>query len=119
MSDSKYVITTVGQPDYVETPTAMAILMPFMNSGDLLELMHKCVKTKGCRCTDASGVHRTCWEKLGPPYSNAFVLALFYQAVVGVQDLHRKGLVHMDIKLDNIMLNCAKNQSRLGCNNEP
>lgn len=106
MKDSKYVISTVGKPDYVETSDSMYILTPFMNSGDLFGLMKKCVETDGCRCSKG-GIARTCWDKIGGPYSNAYVLALFYQAVLGVQDMHSKGLVHMDIKLENIMVNCV------------
>lgn len=105
MKDSKHVISTVGKPDYLETSDSMYILTPFMNSGDLLGLMKKCVETDGCRCSKG-GIARTCWDKIGGPYSNAYVLALFYQAVLGVQDMHSKGLVHMDIKLENIMMNC-------------
>eukprot|EP00913_Durusdinium_trenchii_P018541 g17422.t2 len=83
----------------------MYILMPFLNGGDLFDLMEKCVLTKGCRC--GKGM---CWDKLGPPYSNTYVLALFYQATLGVQEIHSKGLVHMDIKTENIMMNCVNNK---------
>lgn len=106
MKDSKHVISTVGKPDYLETSDSMYTLTPFMNSGDLLGLMKKCVETDGCRCSKG-GIARTCWDKIGGPYSNAYVLTLFYQAVLGVQDMHSKGLVHMDIKLENIMMNCV------------
>ena len=91
---------------YLETSDSMYILTPFMNSGDLLGLMKKCVETDGCRCSKG-GIARTCWDKIGGPYSNAYVLTLFYQAVLCVQDMHSKGLVHMDIKLENIMMNCV------------
>ena len=105
MNGSKHVISTVGKPDYVETPDSMYILTPFMNSGDLFDLMKKCIETDGCRCSKG-GIARTCWDKIGGPYSNAYVLALFYQVVLGVKDMHSRGLVHMDIKLENIMMNC-------------
>ena len=29
-----------------------------------------------------------------------------YQAMKGVQALHSHGMVHMDLKLDNVMVNC-------------
>lgn len=52
--------------------------------GDLFDLMEKCVLTKGCRC--GKGM---CWDKLGPPYSNTYVLALFYQAMSCWADLNK------------------------------
>lgn len=109
MKGAKCVLSTVGVPDYVETSDAMYTLTPFMNSGDFHDLWTKCVKTKGCQCSK-EGIARTCWDKVGGPYSNAYVLALFYQAVLGVQNIHGKGLVHQDIKPENIMLNCIEDQ---------
>ena len=38
------------------------------------------------------------------------VLALFYQAVEGVVAMHGQGLVHRDIKLENIMVSCKENR---------
>lgn len=32
------------------------------------------------------------------------------QATLGVQEIHSKGLVHMDIKTENIMMNCVNNK---------
>ena len=64
MLDANYVISTVGKPDYVEKPDDMFILMPFLNGGDLLEVMKRCVHTEGCWCTK-DGISRTCWEKMG------------------------------------------------------
>eukprot|EP00435_Cladocopium_sp_Y103_P028213 s171_g7.t1 len=109
MKGAKCVLSTVGTPDYVETSDAVYVLTPFMNSGDFHDLWAKCVETKGCRCSKG-GIARTCWDKIGGPYSNAYVLALFYQAVLGVQNIHGKGLVHQDIKPENIMLNCIEDQ---------
>ena len=84
----------------------MYILTPFMNSGDLFGLMKKCVETDGCRCSKG-GIARTCWDKIGGPYSNAYVLALFTKRSWAYKICHSKGLVHMDIKLENIMVNCV------------
>eukprot|EP00913_Durusdinium_trenchii_P018542 g17423.t1 len=102
MQGAHYVISTVGKPDYVETPDTMDILMPYLNGGDMHDLWKKCMKTKGCVSCEKG----MCWDQLGPPYSNAYILALFYQATLGVQEIHSKGFVHMDIKSENIMLNC-------------
>lgn len=33
MQGAHYVISTVGKPDYVETPDTMDILMPYLNGG--------------------------------------------------------------------------------------
>ncbi|CAK9004895.1 Putative serine/threonine-protein kinase R436 [Durusdinium trenchii] len=102
MQGAHYVISTVGKPDYVETPDTMDILMPYLNGGDMHDLWKKCMKTKGCVSCEKG----MCWDQLGPPYSNAYIFALFYQATLGVQEIHSKGFVHMDIKSENIMLNC-------------
>ena len=92
MQGSKCVISTVGKPDYLETANQMYILMPFMNGGELNDLYNKCLKTSGCVCSTG-----LCWEALGPPYSKAFVLALFYQVARHVQHLRSTCGVSYDI----------------------
>lgn len=106
MAGANYVISTVGKPDYVEEDDAMYILMPYMNSGDFMAALKKCRKTPGCVChKEKNGL---CFEKMGGPWNNTLILAFFYQAVQGVQEMNNKGLVHMDIKPENIMFNCAE-----------
>ena len=84
--------------------------MPFMTGGDLTKLMTKCDDSKTCHCNNvrarSGGKHR-CWEALGEPYSLSYVLALFHQAIQGLDELHAEGLVHMDIKPLNIMPLCS------------
>ena len=50
---------------------------------------------------------RGCHSVVG---SYSKVLALFYQAVEGVVAMHGQGLVHRDIKLENIMVSCKENR---------
>ena len=105
MSGAKHVISAVGKPDYVEEQDQMDILMPFLNHGDLQQMIVKCIGTQGCVChKPQSGI---CFEAMGKPWSKALILVYFYHAAQGVQEMHQKGLVHMDIKTPNIMLNCA------------
>jgi len=105
MSGAKHVISAVGKPDYVEEKDQMDILMPFLNHGDLQQMIVKCVDTQGCVCHKPQS--RLCFEAMGKPWSKALILVYFYHAVQGVQEMHEKGLVHMDLKTQNIMLNCA------------
>ncbi|CAE7805843.1 AURKA [Symbiodinium sp. CCMP2456] len=99
---SDFCISTLGAPDYIDTESGLWIMMPFLNSGSLLQLLEKLENCPAkCRCNS-----RICWERLGAPYSIPFVQALLYQAALGVGALHSQGYHHMDLKPENIMLNC-------------
>ncbi|CAE7585729.1 STK16 [Symbiodinium natans] len=101
---SDYCISTLGAPDYVDTDSGLWIMMPFMNSGNLWQLLQRC-HTAQCRCE-----HRLCWERLGAPHSIPFVQALLYQATLGIGALHAQGYIHMDLKPENIMLSCRQDK---------
>lgn len=99
---SDFCISTLGAPDYIDTESGLWIMMPFLNSGSLLHLLEKLENRPAkWRCNS-----RICWERLGAPYSIPFVQALLYQAALGVGALHSQGYLHMDLKPENIMLNC-------------
>eukprot|EP00439_Symbiodinium_sp_Y106_P049897 s1342_g6.t1 len=99
---SDFCISTLGAPDYIDTESGLWIMMPFLNSGSLLQLLDKLENCPAkCRCGG-----RICWERLGAPYSIPYVQALLYQAALGVGALHSQGYHHMDLKPENIMLNC-------------
>jgi serine/threonine protein kinase len=50
---------------------------------------------------------------LGAPFATDFFLRLAIDISVAVGRLHRRGLLHKDIKPANIMVNCADGQVRL------
>ncbi|CAE7329287.1 CPK22 [Symbiodinium microadriaticum] len=108
---SDYCSSTVGKPDFIDYRGSHYILMPYMNYGDFHDLLNRCVHSPSCRCQgrkSKSGVgqHPLCWEALGPPFSEAWVLTLMLQVMKGVRALHRHHWVHMDLKPENVMLHC-------------
>ncbi|CAJ1381147.1 unnamed protein product [Effrenium voratum] len=109
---SEYCISTVGEPGVVKTGEETWIMTPYFNSGDLFDLRRRCKTTEMC----AEGENlQWYWPALGYPFSKAFVLALFYQALQGTQALHGKGFMHRDIKPENIMVSCSEGRLRGKC----
>lgn len=102
MKDEDFVVSTVGKPDHVDTAEGMWIMMPYLNGGSLRKPLRLCREEMLCKHPAGS------WQALGSPYTLSFMLALFYQVLQGVKSIHSKGLIHMDIKPDNIMVNCGK-----------
>ena len=103
-------------------------MMPLYNAGSFKDLLKSC--SNDAKCTvllfrkydyaehpEGWIEHRkeATWESLpGFKFINRHaVLALFDNALAGLQAIHKQGLVHMDLKPDNIMLNCkGEDQNR-------
>mmetsp|Transcript_53140 Transcript_53140/g.99618 ORF Transcript_53140/g.99618 Transcript_53140/m.99618 type:complete len:407 (-) Transcript_53140:111-1331(-) len=100
-----YCASSLGNPDHVDFQGRRHVLMPFMNQGDFYDLVSRCLSKPSCNCHRPPGMP-LCWEAMGAPYSEPFVLALMLQVMRGVQALLRHHLVHMDLKLENAMLHC-------------
>ncbi|CAJ1358666.1 unnamed protein product [Effrenium voratum] len=96
---SDYCIASTGAPDKVVDSRGLWLMTPFMNRGDLHTIVGECRVDYNCN----RGWHYK-WNKIGT--SQAWIWALMYQAMKGVQALHSHGMVHMDLKLDNVMVNC-------------
>ncbi|CAJ1432590.1 unnamed protein product [Effrenium voratum] len=98
-----YVISSTGSPDTVKDESGLWTVMPFMNSGELHDFEVTC--RSSVLCADQN--HQLLqWEKLGKPYSQVYIWALMFQVMQGVQALHNHGITHMDLKPQNIMINC-------------
>jgi len=96
---SDFCTSTVGVPDLVEGDDGFFLMMPFMNHGSLLDLLRECEHEPSCK-----KYKNRRWKAIGK--SNAYVLALFHDAVRGVEALHSKKIIHTDLKLENVMVNC-------------
>lgn len=108
---SEYVVSTIGVPDTARSPVGEWVMMPFLNGGSLKDLIAKCSDNDGCRCDLHSCPCQgrmqpwACWEEVG--LSLPYVLALFDEVLEGLESIHNTGLAHMDMKPDNIMLQCS------------
>ena len=110
-----YVVHAVGNPTSVESPEVLDpkahpgvkagrwIMMELLNGGSFRDLLKKCSESSKCNCVASKG--RACWEAL-PGMSLPYVLALFEEALEGLEAIHSYHLAHMDIKPDNLMLQC-------------
>ncbi|CAJ1419118.1 unnamed protein product [Effrenium voratum] len=96
---SSFCVSSIGSPDFIDNQDGLWIMMPHFNGGSLREFLNKQCLDRGCA---ASGPKKSWPADIG---GDLFVLALFYEIVEGVQAMHSKQLVHMDLKPDNIMLN--------------
>lgn len=80
------------------TKEGMWIMMPYLDGGSLREHLDSCEKKAEETDPQWQNTHFT------DPCSRYYLLAVFYQVLQGVQSMHQKSIVHMDIKPDNIML---------------
>ncbi|CAE7645663.1 Nuak1 [Symbiodinium necroappetens] len=100
---SDFCISTIGSPSSVDNKDGTWIMMPFMNGGELRDLVRRCRNTEGCRNFN----NRLDWTKVNPQWNTAYILVLFHDIVAGVEALHEQsGMLHADLKLENVMLNC-------------
>ncbi|CAE7341894.1 Camk2g [Symbiodinium pilosum] len=79
--------------------------MPYMNGRDLFSLIGRCEGSTGCSSNSGCKGYHLCWSKV-KGLSMAYVLALFLDVVKGVDAIHERGMLHTDLKPENVMLNC-------------
>ncbi|CAE7336835.1 PRKACB, partial [Symbiodinium pilosum] len=102
---SDLCISSIGTPSYIETNQGFWVMMPYMNRGELYDLIRKCDDKPACKHCGTDG--RRCWEKIDPQYTTPLILSLFHDVVHGVDILYKKtGLLHTDLKPENAMINC-------------
>eukprot|EP00434_Breviolum_minutum_P009333 symbB.v1.2.008226.t1/scaffold497.1/size195672/8 len=118
---SEYVASTVGSPDAVDSEKPLFpgnpvlgkvmdgqwVMMPLYNGGSFKDLLRTCSRSK-CKQKTSRGTKEANWH-LMPGFKDInlkTVLALFENSLAGLEAIHKQGLVHMDLKPDNIMLNC-------------
>ncbi|CAJ1395098.1 unnamed protein product [Effrenium voratum] len=99
---SEYLVSTIGAPDYVQNNMGVWMMLPYLNGGDMFNLIQDCRKKQECVCGQ-----RLCWTGLEKVDGLHTVLGLFFEVVRGVRALHQKGYVHLDLKPGNVMLQCS------------
>jgi len=101
---SDYVVSTVGKPDTAKSADGLWVMMPFLNGGSMIDLVKRCAESEQCQCM-SSDHPWACWDAIG--LSLNYILALFDDALMGLEDILNFGMVHLDMKPANIMLQCS------------
>ena len=55
-------------------------------------------------------------EKYGRPFSEEIVQYLMKQIIVGIRYIHKRNIIHRDLKLDNILVNFDSNADKQNVN---
>lgn len=93
---SDFVSSILGDAPYEDESGKVFILMEYLNQGDLLDILYDDDRMKAI-------------GGLGAFY------ALFVQILLGLRAMHRAGWVHMDVKLQNVAVDCQMSRSRRHC----
>ena len=97
---SDFCISAIGSPSHIEDPHGFWIMMPYMNHGDLHDFLKQCHTHRAC-LNAGSREGRRDFTKVDPAFTDAYILVLFHDIVVGTEALHTKtGRIHTELWRD-------------------